>query len=730
MTWFITHKPAYDTDFIELPKNLQKQATQAHADLARDPVTPRGNTIKKLKGWANLWRYRLGNYRLIYAAAPESQVVQLLAIGPRAAVYRRFNYEESSALSESADAKIFSPELAASLEPQRAAGPTWPRPPVEPQPQRPAEPLPRPLDAELLATWRIPAEHRPALLACQTADDLLQADLPAELLSRVLDALWPPPVERLAGQPDQRLFQPEDLERYAEGGLHGFLLHLDEAQRRLVDWALTGPTLIKGGPGSGKSTIALYRVRAIIEQVRQEGQPLPEILFTTYTNALTNVSESLLTQLVGDLLKDNDGAGVETSTRKSRGKASAAKLPKSIRVTTVDATATWIVRQSGLTFELAGPAEQLEALRYARTALRPRELGDLAKLQLSEALQKLRDDYLLEEFDWIIEGQNCAGLGEYLQANRAGRAIPFDAELRTAVWQLYQGYRTYLGDQQRLTWGQLRQLALARVRAGEFAPRWDYVIIDEAQDLPPTALALCLELCRTPAGLFLTADANQSLYNRGFRWQSVHEQLKVAGRTRILRHNYRNTREIAGAAAEFLPQDDSADSEALQQSFIHVGPPPVIYAADGAADQARWLAEQIQWAAQDLRLPISAAAVLAPSNSLGQPLAELLTAHGLPARFLSGKDVRLEERCVKVLTLHTAKGLEFPIVAIAHLEADRIPRELDTADAQDIEEHHKAQRRLLYVGCTRAMRYLFITHDRSLPSPFLQQLSEDCWLWL
>jgi superfamily I DNA/RNA helicase len=41
-----------------------------------------------------------------------------------------------------------------------------------------------------------------------------------------------------------------------------------------------------------------------------------------------------------------------------------------------------------------------------------------------------------------------------------------------------------------------------------------------------------------------------------------------------------------------------------------------------------------------------------------------------------------------------------------------------------------AQRRLMDVGCTRAMRYLFITHDRSLPSPFLQQLSEDCWLWL
>ncbi len=36
------------TDFIDLSKDLQKQATQAHAELAESPITPRGNTIKKL----------------------------------------------------------------------------------------------------------------------------------------------------------------------------------------------------------------------------------------------------------------------------------------------------------------------------------------------------------------------------------------------------------------------------------------------------------------------------------------------------------------------------------------------------------------------------------------------------------------------------------------------------------------------------------------------------------
>lgn len=711
MTWFITHKPAYDTDFIDLPKNLQKQATQAHAELEQDPVTPRGNTIKKLKGWENVWRYRLGDTRLIYSVMPDQQVVQLLAIGPRGSVYERFSYDPEA--SEGPD-MTFSPELAAGLKPGQAATPEWMHHPewFQPQKSRPkGDPLPRKLTPTLLSQWLIPEEHQAALIRCRTEEELYQVKVPDAVLGRVLDALWPPSVEKIAAQPDQVLFKPEDLEKYSAGTLRGFLLHLDEDQRQFADWALKGPTLIKGGPGSGKSTIALYRVRAIAEHVRQSGGDMPDILFTTYTNPLINFSQSLLHQLLSDPLD----------------LAPDSSLPDSIRVTTVDSTVMWIAKHSGQKFSVASREDQLEALHYARSTLQPKEVGDADKLQITTAIRNLRDDYLLKEFDWIIEGQDCAGPADYLAASRAGRGIPFDERLRAAVWQLYITYRSYLEERNLLTWGQLRQLALAEARSGNFDRRWDYVIVDEAQDLPPAALALYVELCRDPSGLFLTADANQSLYNRGFRWQSVHEQLKVTGRTRILRRNYRSTREIAEAAVEIL---EESDPEVVQQTFVHVGPPPVLYAADGTADQAGWLAKEIWQAAQDLRLPINAATVLVPSSRLGRTFANLLAEQGLPARFVSSKDVRLEERCVKVMTLHAAKGLEFPIVALAHVEADRLPRETEATDVQDIAEHHQAQRRLMYVGCTRAMRYLFVTYDRSIPSPFLQQLSEDCWLWL
>lgn len=90
MQYAVNHKSSYDHEFLDLPKNLQRRATQAVDDLRQAPTTPRGDTIKRLKGWKDLWRYRMDDYRLIYHVSPHVPIVNLLAIGPRKDVYRRF----------------------------------------------------------------------------------------------------------------------------------------------------------------------------------------------------------------------------------------------------------------------------------------------------------------------------------------------------------------------------------------------------------------------------------------------------------------------------------------------------------------------------------------------------------------------------------------------------------------------------------------------------------------
>ncbi len=489
------------------------------------------------------------------------------------------------------------------------------------------------------------------------------------------------------------------------------MLELDEQQGDLTDWALAGPTLVKGGPGSGKSIVALYRVRALVERSLKTTGQVPRIWFATYTNPLIQTAKSLLIQLLGDLVPIR-----------------VQQLPRRIRVSTVDETVRWIAQSSQECPGLAGREAQWDALRWARAAIKPRAMGEMEKLRTSMAVRSLGDSTLMGEFEWVIEGQNCRRLDDYLTADRSGRGIPFNETVRTAVWRLYEEYRARLREQNLCSWGKLRQFALELVRRDGFVRRWDHVIIDEAQDLTPAALALCVELAREPSGVFLTADANQSLYNRSFRWRAVHEMLKVSGRTRLLRGNYRNTREIASAASDLWRAIKGRDAEAMEQEYVHSGTKPVIYAAGGAADQAQWLAARIGQTCGELELPVSAAAVLAPGESLAKSVADELQAQGLVARYVKSRDVHLEGQYVKVMTLHAVKGLEFPIVGIAHVEADRLPRETGATHPREIAEHVDDERRVFYVGCTRATRRLFVTHDRGSPSPFLDELSEEHWV--
>lgn len=69
-----------------------------------------------------------------------------------------------------------------------------------------------------------------------------------------------------------------------------------------------------------------------------------------------------------------------------------------------------------------------------------------------------------------------------------------------------------------------------------------------------------------------------------------------------------------------------------------------------------------------------------------------------------------DQDAVQLMTLHTAKGLEFPIVFLCGMEEGLFPHEMAMRDsATGLEE----ERRLCYVGITRAMRQLYLTHAES-----------------
>jgi DNA helicase-2/ATP-dependent DNA helicase PcrA len=64
------------------------------------------------------------------------------------------------------------------------------------------------------------------------------------------------------------------------------------------------------------------------------------------------------------------------------------------------------------------------------------------------------------------------------------------------------------------------------------------------------------------------------------------------------------------------------------------------------------------------------------------------------------------EDCIQMMTLHTAKGLEFPVVFLAGMEDGLFPHQRSLNDIEGLEE----ERRLAYVGMTRAMQQLYVTY--------------------
>ena len=105
-----------------------------------------------------------------------------------------------------------------------------------------------------------------------------------------------------------------------------------------------------------------------------------------------------------------------------------------------------------------------------------------------------------------------------------------------------------------------------------------------------------------------------------------------------------------------------------------------------------------------------------------------MSGHGIRAEHVTGTNLRLDSSRVKVMTIHTAKGLEFPMVAVIRVEEGELPRQLPSG-AEDEEEYLAGQRRLLFVGCTRAMRKLWITTSREHQSRFLEAIREGGWVW-
>ncbi len=352
---------------------------------------------------------------------------------------------------------------------------------------------------------------------------------------------------------------------------------------------------------------------------------------------------------------------------------------------------------------------------------RARPLPLLVDVKQEQIITEL--PYLIDEFDWIRD-MGIRDWDTYANVERRGRKQSYVEAQRARAWELLQAYRQEMRNKNVFDWSEIPLRVLEAMEAGRInAGQYHAVLIDEAQDFGAVWFTILQRVLRPSSNLmFIVADGAQKIYGRSFSWKSL--GIDVTGnRSRVLNRSYRNTYEILRTAYEVVKGDPATIAELqslgdiliqpdLDSHFMRHGPLPIIWSLTHAAEEATQIANEIK-KLHDGGYAWEEFGVFGRDKSTVEILGRVLKEREIPVQVAAaGQNIRMAADEVKALTLHSSKGLEFSVVFIAG--ADKLQPRAGLS-AEELAEATAAERRLLYVGMTRARDRLHLTHTGSLP---------------
>ncbi|WP_027891144.1 3'-5' exonuclease [Calidithermus chliarophilus] len=531
----------------------------------------------------------------------------------------------------------------------------------------------------------VPSGLAKALQNAPSLEDALEMPGLPPTVRLTLEALATDPREPLADP--FRVFKQatlDELEALSQGKIRDLLLHLAPEQEAFVQRDFSGPLLLRGVAGSGKTTVGIYRAIRLARRGER-------VLFITHNPILQQATRSLIEAVAGGLLPNLEVMNFREWARQVLGLLD--DLPK------------------------LGPAEQSSAALAAAL--------EEVRRQLSAPVLDREQDFFAQEIFWVIKGFGLRTLEEYLEAPRYGRKQALTRLSRTAVWRVYEAYQRRLRVAGTMDAGDLGLGMLELLANHPGLVCYDHAIIDEAQDMTPVELQVLRQTVPTGSVLIL-GDAAQSIHSRGFTWKQVGWDLR--GRSHAMRLNYRNTREVVTTAADLAARN--VHLKEMQElipveSVKRAGPRPVVVLTQSSQAAVRFVIEQITVYREQNQIRLRDVAVIAPEAAVAREYAYALESKGIPAEtWLSAEDaVNLLEETVKVTTIPLAKGLEFPVVFLVGLSrgslADSRPRLEDEEALIALER----ERMKLYVGLTRSGEILYVVVSHLEMSPLVGELN-------
>ncbi|MFH9426202.1 UvrD-helicase domain-containing protein [Streptomyces sp. NPDC017529] len=469
--------------------------------------------------------------------------------------------------------------------------------------------------------------------------------------------------------------------------LSAWRIFLHPAQRALAERKAPykGSVRVTGGPGTGKTVVALHRVKALAERL-PAGQA---ILLTTFTTNLANLLKSMLKDLGG------------------------AQLLAKVDVRNIDKVAYGTVKE---TFGAEAPSRLKDGEILNRW------------IELSQEQQTPRFDGRFLDAEWkqVVLAQDIRSRDEYFAASRAGRGRRLNRPERAQVWSLVEEFERRLDREKAAGVTQLAVQA-ARIASGwsdEERP-YRHIVVDEAQDLHAAHWKLLRAL--VPDGdddLFIVGDAHQRIYDN--RTSLSAHGIKIRGRSKRLTLNYRTTRQILAASLNLLGDSKFDDLDGNPEQLrgyrsVLAGARPETIGYRTPSEEMTALAKRVDGWQQEGIKPHEIA-VVARTHAIADSAVRALRDAELAAVKVEDYRVPGPDEGVHVMTMHRIKGLEYRAVAIVGGGAQHMPLpSVLTPETEDRLQHAADLRReqsLLFVSATRAREQLSITWS-GRPSQFL-----------
>lgn len=469
-------------------------------------------------------------------------------------------------------------------------------------------------------------------------------------------------------------------------------------QKKILFLPPTQPIQIKGVAGSGKTTVALYRAKHLLDTESNLFQEANVVIFT-YNKTLVKYISSIKSQIPGGYQENSNEV---TNTK---------PIGLNIYVINFHKWAYSFIEKNGISLNNRIISDNKSII------------SNIKEKYSKENISNKSAEFFSEEFSWM-KGKVFNTKEEYIEAKRIGRGTEdrvtkVDKEI---IWDIFTDYNKYLREKNLYDFDDYALLCLQILAKNPYKP-YTHIVIDEAQDLNKAQILVISQLVSDETkSISIIADAAQRIYKSGFTWSEVGLNVK-GGRTVELKKNYRSTVPIVRAALSLLEKEKDKSDFTNIETAVKGDEKPLIGYFINQGDEYNYILKELNKLKENNNIKST---VILHRNREGVKCIELfLQNNNFKTENLQDVNFISENDYVKVSTLSSIKGLEFENVFIIDLNDDIIPYPKGFIDEND-DYHLSTERRLLYTCMTRAKNKLFLLcSNRNNPCRFLSEINSN-----